>query len=185
MPIYHPEPGDDAPATVTRHSYQSFACGLLHYGPIALYCNRRGLQADLEILATERFDVRCFNALNWGRDGSLHDDLMAGLDFPPYYGKNLNALSECLRELDISDDGGMAVVFNDFDEVFRRNPDLARGVLDVFTAGSRLLQIFGKTLLVLVHTKDPDADYGPLGAVKAWWNPREFLRAERGLDQPS
>jgi hypothetical protein len=36
MPIYHPEPGDAAPETVRRQSYHSFACGILHFGPVAL-----------------------------------------------------------------------------------------------------------------------------------------------------
>ncbi len=74
----------------------------------------------------------------------------------------------------------MAVVLEDFDDFAKRAPDFARGVLDVFAHGSRLLQIFAKTMIILVHTKDPDSDFGPLGAVKAWWNPREFVRSVRG-----
>jgi ribonuclease inhibitor len=34
--------------------------------------------------------------------GQLHELLAEGLDFPPYYGKNLDALSDCLEDLDVS-----------------------------------------------------------------------------------
>lgn len=182
MPIYHPEPGDPAAEQVHRRTYQSFACGLLHFGPIALYCSKLVLEEDLERLKAERFDVRRFDAARWATKEAAHADLMATLDFPDYYGKNLDALNDCLGDLDIADDGGMAVVLDDYDEFARRKPDFATGVLDIFACGSRLLQIFGKTLLVLVHSKDPDINFGPLGAVTAWWNSKEFLRSERGKE---
>ena len=180
MPIYHAEPGDDSPKAVGRQSYQSFACGLLHFGPVALYCSRRQLDADLQTLVAEGFDVRRMQAGRWGADVSAHDDLKATLEFPEFYGGNLNAMSDCLRDVKISDEGGLAVVLEDFDDFAKRAPDFARGVLDVFAHGSRLLQIFAKTLIILVHTKDPDSDFGPLGAVTAWWNLKEFVRSNRG-----
>jgi RNAse (barnase) inhibitor barstar len=131
-------------------------------------------------LEAEGFDVRRMNAGRWGGDGSPHDDLKATLGFPDYYGHNIHALADCLRDLEIADEGGMAVVLEDFDDFARPSPGAAKSLLDVFASGSRLLQLFGKTLVILVHTKDPDSDFGPLGAVTAWWNRKEFVRADRG-----
>lgn len=181
MPIYHLEPGLVASENVRRRSYQSFACELLHFGPIALYCSRNVLDEDVQKLQAEGFDVRRMHAGRWGLVVTEHDDLQATLGLPDYYGKNLDALRDCLcGDLGIADDGGMAIVLDDFDDYTRRRPDVAQGMLDVFASSSRLLQVFAQTLLVLVHTKDPEIDFGPLGAVSAWWNSKEFVRASRG-----
>src|SRR5688572_18658761 len=104
MPIYHPEPGDDAPKFVERRSYQSLACRLLLSGPVALYCSRTRLDADLEELRTEQFDVRRMNAGGWSSKAAAHEDLETALGLPDYYGRNLDALNDCMGDLEISDE---------------------------------------------------------------------------------
>ena len=179
MPIYHQEPENDSPEVVQRRPYQSFGCFLLHFGPIVLYCSKYVLEDDIRKLVAEAFDIRRLDAAKWGVGVDPHADLQGALGLPAYYGKNLNALRDCMQDLIITDDGGMAVILADFDDFARRERDFARGILDAFAYGSRFLQVFGKTLLVMVHTKNPDVDFGELGAVTAWWNEKEFVRADR------
>lgn len=38
-----------------------------------------------------------------------------GLDFPDYYGRNVNALSDCLSDLNVPDEGGLIIVFKRYD----------------------------------------------------------------------
>lgn len=180
MPIYHQEPENDSADAVRRRPYQSFGCALLHLGPLALYSNAQFLEEDLGKLAAESFDIRTLHASTWKDGDSPHADLQSCLGLPDHYGKNLNALSDCMHDLVISDDGGMAIVIRDYDKFTTHSPDFAKGILDVLVSGARFLQMFGKTLLILVHTNDVDASYGPLGATHAHWNPREFVRADRG-----
>jgi RNAse (barnase) inhibitor barstar len=180
MPIYHQEPENDSPSLIKRRSYQAYSCALLHFGPIALYCDSDVLEEGVRELSSEGFEVVSFESATWKSGYEAHVDLAQKLDFPAYYGCSLDALSDCLGEVRISDDAGLALVLRDYDDFARRDRALARGFLDVFASESRLLQIFGKTLVALVHSKDPDIQFGPLGAVSGWWNSREFVRSKRG-----
>lgn len=179
MPIYQPEPENDSPSSVRRRPYQSFSCSLLHFGPIALYYRVEVMEQDLAKLASERFAIRQFNCSHWQSGEVAHQELKARLEFPEYYGMNLHALRDSLLEMPISDEGGLALVFRSYHTFTASHPDLAVGILDAVAATSRLNQIFGKSLLALVQTSDPSADYGKLGAVQACWNQAEFLREKR------
>jgi len=158
---------------------------MLHIGPIALYCSDDILEGDIEKLAAEAFDVRRVDASRWAVASDAHDDLKRVLQLPSYYGRNLDALNDCMQDLIIPDAGGMAIVLAQYDDFARRDARVARGILDVIARGARFLQVFGKTLVALVHTKDPDLDFRELGAVTAAWNRREHVGADRGRPRTS
>ncbi len=158
---------------------------MLHTGPIALYCSNEVLEDDINKLIAEAFDVRRLDASKWRVESNAHDDLKRVLQLPAYYGGNLDALDDCMQDLVIPDEGGMAIVLAEYDDFARRDERLARGILDVLARGSRLLQVFGKTLVALVHTRDPDVKFGELGAITAWWNTGEFVRSNRGRSRTS
>jgi RNAse (barnase) inhibitor barstar len=183
MPIYHNEPENDSEGTIGRQPYQSFGCSLLHSGPIALYCSKSVLEEDIDKLSSEAFEIKRFDTACWKSPNTFHREFKGQLGFPEYYGMNLNALRECLGDdVSIADDGGLAIVLTDYDEFTKRDSSHATVILDILADRSRHLQMFGKTLIALVHTKDTEADYGNLGAVTAWWNQKEFLRDRRGQE---
>lgn len=179
MPIYHPEPGDTAPETLRRRSYNSFACRLLHFGPVILYRSREILSEDLATLKGDGFEVREFSAAKWANDPrTISDDLTAVLRFPRH-GGGLAGLEDCLVDTlsaDIPDDAGMVVVIEDCDALAR---DFFRSFLDVFASAATFLQVFGKTFMVFLHSNDPAIDFGRFGGTRAHWNPREFLWSDR------
>ena len=104
------------------------------------------------------------------------------LEFPDHYGHNLDALNDSLNAIDVPADSGTAIVFQRFDGFARHVPSVARAVLDIGERASRRGLLFGKRLLILVQTDDPQVDFGPLGANVASWNRREWLSANRGSD---
>jgi RNAse (barnase) inhibitor barstar len=180
MPVYHSDPGDGASETLRRAPYRSFALSILHNGPVALYRSSAILEQDLEELEGEGFVTVRLGAQRWARDASvLHDDLTTNLQLPDYYGGTLDALRDCLRStdwLEIPDDGGVVVVIENAEAV---RADWLSPVVDVFADASRLLQVFGRTLLVFVQGNDPELGLGRLGGLPAAWNRREFLRSAR------
>src|SRR5262249_43533993 len=116
MPIYHQQPLNDSPDLVERRPYQSFGCSMLHLGPIALYCRKEILEDEVQKLVAEVFDVRRLDASRWGVGGDAHEDMKRVLQLPSYYGRNLNALDECIHEVTIPDEGGMAIVLSEYDD---------------------------------------------------------------------
>ena len=82
--------------------------------------------------------------------------------------------------MEIGDTGGIAFALANYDEFVRVEPTAAWEYLDAMARSSRRLLVAGKTLIALVHTKDPELEIPALGALTAWWNQAEFVRDKRG-----
>ena len=129
------------------------------------------------------------SASDWESEHLMHESLKAHLSFPDSYGKNLDALDECmLDDLVVPDSGGLALVLNHYDRFFKpvhnRASDetsTAKVVLSIFAKAVRYHMLFGRRLLILVQSDDPKIEFGRLGGVAASWNHREWLNKNRGL----
>ena len=56
------------------------------------------------------YEVKSFDAAKWQSEGRMHDDLKTQLGFPDYYGANLDALNDCLSDLEFAKTGGRVFV---------------------------------------------------------------------------
>jgi RNAse (barnase) inhibitor barstar len=110
----------------------------------------------------------------------VHDSLEKNLSFPSYYGRNFHALLDCLRDLNVPVEGGVAIVFRAFD-VYSSSSNDARMILDIFGRASRYFLLTGRRFLVLVQSDDPLMHYEGLACVSTIWNRREWLNKDRGL----
>ena len=72
-------------------------------------------------LRTHGYDVVRLNASDWVEEADLHRELAAALEFPSYYGKNLDALNDCMRDVVTCDYGtspeatGLVLAFTGYD----------------------------------------------------------------------
>jgi hypothetical protein len=107
----------------------------------------------------------------------MYDDLQTGFCLPQSVG-NLNALRDVLEDIDVPDEGGMAVVLQSIDTTLER----VEPVLETLAHMSRYWLLFGRRFVVLAQTHDPRYR-GPtsLAAAPARWNPREWLNAARKI----
>lgn len=118
----------------------------------------------------------------------MHDALRSALSFPYYYGRNLDALNDCLADIPVPDVGGVALVFHHYDQLaavgLARDPDnkdLAKIVLHIFADAVRYHMLFGRRMLILVQSDDPRISFEDLAGISAQWNPGERLNKNRGL----
>jgi RNAse (barnase) inhibitor barstar len=123
--------------------------------------------------------VHHFNVVEWNDLARMHDDLQSKLDFPDYYGKNLDALNDCLSDIEIPDDSGLALALVRFDSLVAAQPNVAAALLDILADNSRSAMLCGKRLIALVQTDSPDFRTGPIGATTGNWNCREWLDSNR------
>ena len=167
---------------------------ILREGGVRLYWRLEILTDELNWLKSNGYKIISFEASDWQSASEweselrMHESLKDQLSFPDYYGKNLNALDECmLDDLVVPDSGGLALVLNHYDrftEAIHLAADGSRTaevVLSIFAKAVRYHMLFGRRLLILVQSDDPKIEFGRLGGVAAWWNHREWLNKNRGL----
>ena len=162
---------------------------ILRDGGVALYWRPEALKMDMNWLESNGYSIVEFDAARWNSEEQMHDSLRSGLSFPYYYGKNLNALNDCLwSDLVVPEAGGVALVFHHYDHFARihqeagsKDKDLAELVLHIFARAVRYHMLFGARLLILVQSDDPRIRFDNLAGISAGWNFREWLNKDRGL----
>lgn len=163
--------------------------------PVTLFWRRAVLESTAEWLLAHGYQVVRLAAAEWAGEDDLHRAVAAALDFPDYYGHNLDALNDCLgdvafREYGASEEAtGLVLVLDDYDRFASTCPDTAWAVLDIFATQARRAALIGHRMACLVRSGDPDIRFRPVGAVPVMWNDAEWLdsarRAEQPVDQPT
>ena len=150
---------------------------LLRDGPVSLYLRPEYLDEDSRELLSMGYTLRGLDCSRWGSWDLVYDDLEVAFEFADW-GRNLNAFRDALTDIDVPDDGGVAVLLRAIDDQLER----AEAVIEALADASRYWVLFGRRFIVLAQTADP-LDRGPadLGATPARWNNREWRNDARGL----
>jgi barstar (barnase inhibitor) len=162
---------------------------MLQDGGVCLYRSRPYLEEDIDRLVQRGYLVYRLDCTTWTSEAAMHESLRSVLRFPEYYGKNLNALSDCMTDLVVPEQGGVAIVFDSYD-VYTRGPGsshasheqtAAGAILSIMASASRVMLLTGRRLVILVQSDDPRIQFSGLGSISAQWNRREWLNKDRGL----
>jgi hypothetical protein len=152
-----------------------------------LYVRRSYFDEDLTILRAHGWGHVALDASHW-QDGDAMDDAFAtAFGFPEYYGRNFNALLDCMRgtaaggemtEVEFHPPGGVLTIAR-LDAFAHRQPSLAQGMCEVLATWCLENLINGRPRLVLAQSDDPDLLIEPAASSVACWNPREWATATR------
>ena len=167
---------EKAPAEVERLDWK-----LLERGAVTLYHKGAVLSQDLGWFRQQRYVIHELDAAGWAAPADFHVEVQRVLNFPEYYGKNLASWIDCVAELSVPDESGMALVFRRYDSFARTQPQLAQTILDSIETSSRRFLLTGRRLLALVQSDDPRIRFERVGAMPVTWNPREWLDSDRGV----
>jgi hypothetical protein len=74
------------------------------------------------------------------------------------------------------------LVFTRYDRFAGSCPRSSQIVLDIMAGQARSAALFGRRMMCLVQSDDPDIRFEPVGATPVMWNDAEWLDAKR---QPS
>lgn len=171
MAVFQNEPKD----------FQRLDWALLQNGAITLYLRAEFLAEDAEWLKSQHYRIDSFDCSVWNSEADMHEALTSGLEFPDYYGRNLDALNDCISDLEIPEESGRVLIFNRYDTFAAKYPRAAWVVLDIIENNSRLLLLFGRRLLALVQSDDPKISFESVGSRPVMWNRREWLNKSRDL----
>jgi len=83
------------------------ALRLLINTSVTLFWSPQVLDEITAWLTEHGYQVTRIDASTWSTDRDLHRDVAAALGFPDYYGRTLDALNDCMRDV-VSQDYGWA-----------------------------------------------------------------------------
>ena len=164
---------------------QDLAFRLMSITSVTLFWRHRILDEATEWLREHGYQIIRLDASRWTADSDMHRDVAQALDFPDYYGHNLDALNDCMRDVVDHDYGwspdatGLVLVFDRYDVYAAHSPRAAHVVLDILADRSRSALLFGHRMMVLVQSDDAQIRFEPVGATPVWWNDAEWLDANR------
>lgn len=152
---------------------------LLKNGPVALFHKPALLDEAVAWLRRNGYTVAIADC---GPDPSKRgvlDAITAAWEFPP--GANLDGFNDYCWQLEVPDDGGLAVILLHYDRVAAADRKLAQTVLDILASAAWDKLLFGRRLICLVQSDDPGLHFGPVGGREPAWNPREWMSRDREL----
>lgn len=152
---------------------------LMQNGSITLFWNNSIFEKSIQAIKLEGFDIYSFNCNEWD-NGNFHKDISQTLQFPDYYGENLNAFNDCLSDM-TTENKGFVLAFKNFDAFSKKYPDIAFEVLDIIQINSWRFLIEGTVLLGFVQSNDGKLSFPSLGGMTADWNKEEWFNKNRGL----
>jgi hypothetical protein len=155
-------------------------------GGVSLFLRDAVLDETERQLRDSGYTVVGLDAGDWHDEAVLHDAVAAALSFPGYYGRNLDALNDCLGEVAHGDYGweptdatGLVVVLRHFAEFARQQPALARHVAAAFAGTTAEAILFGHRLLWLLQVDDPEFRLAVERSGFVPWSDHEWLDAKR------
>jgi RNAse (barnase) inhibitor barstar len=158
---------------------------LIRFGVVTLFWRERLFDDACSELRALGYQVIDIDVVAFRDVQALLIAIGEALDFPSYYGRNLDALSDCVGDVanfaygSDPDSTGTVIAFRHYDRIVRADARRAEAVLEIFTARARDALLIGHRMLVLVQSDDPDVSFGPLGAQPASWNEREWMNIAR------
>ncbi|MGW8767776.1 barstar family protein [Streptomyces sp. NPDC055815] len=153
---------------------------------VTLFWRKRLLAQAAERLEDRGFRVIHLEAGQWNTEQDMHRAMAAALDFPDYYGHNLDALNDCLGDVacyggydDAPEGTGLVLVFTDYDRFAATCPRAAQVVLDIIADQARQAAVLQRRFFSLVHSNNANIKFEPVGAMPVMWNSDEWLDANR------
>ena len=161
----------------TEDNHSRLDWQILQNGWTSLYLNKEFLKEDIQWFVKENFKIITMDCSGWIDKTTIHQGISKGLGFPDYYGMNLDALNDCVWQLEI-EQAGLVIVFVSFEVVEK---EYAYQLLDIFACNSRQHALFGDKLITLVQVNDGRYECEPVGASPVIWNQREWLNKSRNI----
>lgn len=154
---------------------------ILAEGGVALYYQYEVLGEDLAWFALERYDVIQFDEEALDSLDGFHFEARLKLGFPEDYEPTFDSLREALSELEVPDEGGMALVLPGAHRIAQDDREGFISLMSVVSELSHEFMMTGQRFLTLVQSDNGELDIGAVGARTVLWNPRERMGWTRGL----
>lgn len=180
------QPVDVPPFRNDPAEWQRTDWRLLQNGFVHLFWSQEVLENTVKALSDDGYQVVALDGSDWSSAEDALSAIGESFEFPDYYGRNLDALGDCLGDVATFEYGadpqstGTGLVLRHFDGFAESHADIAHALLDVFARCALMGALIGHRMLCLVQSDDPTIAFAPVGSMSVIWNPAETLNARRG-----
>lgn len=151
---------------------------IVRNGPILKYFSQEILEKDITELEKMRYQVIELSMADL-TDDNVHKKIQESLDFPDYYGCNMEAFEDCLNDKFNKKYKGLVIVLHHFDTFYSQNKDFSYALMDGIASVAWSWLLAGQKLIGLVQSDDPDLVIDKIGGFKPGWNGEEWLDGDR------
>lgn len=145
--------------------------------PLLLYRREPELQKDVSRLKSLGYKTFEFDLREWHSIEAMHKNLQTICRFPSHYGRNFDALWDCLcNDLSFGADGRGVFVFQNFISFEKDFPRETETLLELLAQAHRVLLFSGIRLLICIQCSDENYRKDGLGSVSTVWPYREEIQ---------
>jgi len=152
---------------------------LLRLSPLTRFADPAMMAEEVHDLEADGYRCVPLDCSAWASEADFHTAVASALDFPDYYGRNLDAFNDCLSSIKLGECRGLVLVFSHWEVFARAAGDRSWHVLDIIACASRFRLVYGDRLLALLHVSDPALRFEPIGRVGVVPSQREWSRKAR------
>ena len=152
---------------------------LLQNGCIVMYYSPFLMEQHSCELVLAGWTFKEIYAASKGSQNEFFDQVSMQLDFPDYFGRNLDALNDCLSDIVLPESRRLAFGLTRFDLLAQQSADFAHAVLDIFARMERSCLMRNERILLLIQSSNPNLNFPPVGGTPVLWNFKEWHNADR------
>jgi RNAse (barnase) inhibitor barstar len=161
---------------------------LLRLSPLTRFADPAMMAEEVRELEADGYRCVLLDCSAWASEADFHTEVASSLEFPDYYGRNLDAFNDCLSSIKLGECRGLVLVFSHWETFAPIAGDRAWHILDIIACASRFRLVYGDRLLALLHVADPQMQFEPLGRVgvvpsQREWRARAQVALARGRSQ--
>lgn len=146
---------------------------ILRNGSVSLYSKTEALKEDIDWFRSRGYKVYTIDCKEWNSLEDFHQSVSLNLEFPSYYGRNMDAFSDSICELKFGNHTGILIVLLHYNLFVEKFPKQSFYVVDDISSASRRYLIEGLKLIALIETEDYNLSIPLVGASPVCWNLRE------------
>jgi hypothetical protein len=146
----------DATAPDFARQWQRLDWQLLQNSSVHRFRSEHEMERTAEGLADLGYAIHSLGAGTWRHEDEMHTALAAELEFPSYYGRNLDALNDVFTDIAEYRYGsdpnttGTVLILAGYESFTRHSPGLAQSLLKIFARSARHGLLVGHPMLCLI-----------------------------------
>ena len=151
---------------------------LVRDGCINLFYKTEVYLNTIEKLKNESIDIYVFDAIDWNKEENFYSSFSKGMNFPDYFGNNLDAINDCLGDLI---NKNIAICISNYENFMIKCQKQANILPKIILTNCWEAILQENVMLMLIQTNNGSISFNDIKEFPPKWNQKEWLNKNHGL----